>query len=378
MKRDRIIFDVSMAQGGGGFTYAVNVLPSLAERLDGADLLVLTRNRRLAESIPTASNLRVELMPEVGFAARIAFLADGASRVARNFEASLYYSASELSLELSPFRCPCPKIAAFRNPNIFTALDQHWPWTQRIRLATLGILAKYSVRTCDRILFVSGDSSEWIGRKINIPQQKRVTVPHGIDPSRWVSVGRDNPLTRPYILSVSSVYRYKNFVRLINAWTRIAARWPEVPDLVIVGDEQDRPYGLEMERARRDAGGLASRIHLVGEVPYSEISAYYEHANAFVFPSYLETFGHPLLEAMAAGLPVVASDIGVFREIGGKAAIYFPPYEIDEMATAIERAVRDESQRAELVRLGHDRVAEYPWQKTVERLKALFGEVLRS
>ena len=77
----------------------------------------------------------------------------------------------------------------------------------------------------------------------------------------------------PYILSVSSIYRYKNYVRLIEAYTALARRRDDVPDLVIIGDDQDPEYSAQMERARAAAGELAERIHLLGEVPYAEIKA---------------------------------------------------------------------------------------------------------
>ena len=108
----------------------------------------------------------------------------------------------------------------------------------------------------------------------------------------------------PYILSVSSVYTHKNYVRLIDAYAALGRRRDNMPDLVIIGDVQHPGYLVEMQRARAAAGDeLAERIHFVGEVPYADVKAYYAGADLFVFPSYLESFGHPMLEAMASGDP---------------------------------------------------------------------------
>ncbi len=370
--KKKIVFDVSMARGGGGFTYAVNVIPVLARRLPDVEFLVALRSRRIAESLPASKNLHVHLMPDVGIVERLGFLVHAGPALAKSFRADLYYSASELS----PFLSSCPKIAAFRNPNLFTPLRLKWPLSQKLRLGVLGALAQHSVRTCSRILFVSHDSARWIGDVLGIPQSKRVVVAHGINPNLWTRASGANPLGRSFILSVSSIYRYKNFVRLIDAWASLARRWSEVPDLAIVGDDQDPVHSREMRQARLRAGVLAERIHLVGEVPYADIACYYRHASAFVFPSYLETFGHPLLEAMAAGLPVVAADIGVFREIGGDAALYCDPHDDDAIASSMERVLRDPAAREGLVARGFERVNEYSWERTVSGMASLFTEVL--
>ena len=367
----RIILDLSMAQSGGGFTYAVNVIPLLAARMPETEFLVVLRSKRIAGSLPGVGNIKLHLMPDSGFGGRLLFLVLHASALAKSWDADLYYSASELS----PRSCPCPKVAAFRNANLFTDLRLGWPLYQQARIWMLRTLARYSARTCSRILFVSEHSAQWIGDSLGLSSEKRVVVPHGVNEGLWSGPKGSRPFDREYILSVSSIYRYKNFVRLIEAWTKLAVRLPDVPDLVIVGDDQDPLHSREMHEAQLRAGNLADRIHLVGEVPYAEIARYYRNAKAFVFPSYLETFGHPLLEAMAAGIPVVASDLGVFREVGAGAALYFSAHDTDSIADTLERLLRDPDMQNELVARGFARVREYSWERAVDRMVSMFHQV---
>jgi glycosyltransferase involved in cell wall biosynthesis len=96
-----------------------------------------------------------------------------------------------------------------------------------------------------------------------------------------------------------------------------------------------------------------------------------------VFPSFLESFGHPLLEAMLAGTPIVAADIASFREVAGDAALYFPPDDAAALARAVERLrAEPEATRARVER-GRALAQGYSWQRSVDRLCEVFHEVLR-
>jgi glycosyltransferase involved in cell wall biosynthesis len=366
----RVLVDGTMARGGGGHTYLVNVLPRLARRAPQHRFRVLVRSERLAESLAPAPNLEIEPLPPVGLMGRLRFVAIEAARLARDWDADLYYSVGETAA----LGAHCASIASLRNPNVFTRLPQGWSLRDRLRLNLLRELSRLSVRTCERIVFVSEDSASWIGDQLELAPDKRTVVHHGIDHERW-SAPADPVHPWPYLLSVSSIYRYKNFVKLIEAYAALASR-RELPDLVIVGDVQDAEYARKMEAARKATGALSGHIHILGEVAYKDIPAWYAGAELFVFPSYLETFGHPLLEAMASGLPVVAADIPVFREIGGDAALYADPHDTESLARAIDAALFSPLARESLVKRGRERAREFTWDRTAERLVALFHEAV--
>jgi glycosyltransferase involved in cell wall biosynthesis len=131
-----------------------------------------------------------------------------------------------------------------------------------------------------------------------------------------------------------------------------------------------------MQAARDAAGDLAEHIHLLGEVPYADVRDWYAGAELFVFPSYLETFGHPLLEAMAARIPVVAADIPVFREIGDDAALYADPHDASSLAGAMRAVLSSPELRRLLIKRGLDQVRSFSWDRSALRLLQLFREVL--
>ena len=372
----RILIDGTMAKGGGGFTYLVNILPRLTARAPQDRFRVLVRSERLAHSIEASPNLEVDLLPEVSPLQRLRFTYRDLPRLVKAWGADLYFSAGESA----PLRASCPMIASFRNPNVYTSIEQGWSWKQQLRLRVLREVSRLSARACDRIMFVSEDSARWIGDALNVPAQRRAVVHHGMDAAAWGAPSGDeieSGYRSSYILSVSSIYRYKNFVKLIEAYGVLAGRRDDIPDLIIIGDDQDSEYAAQMERARLATGEeIAERIHLLGEVPYAEIKDYYANADLFVFPSYLETFGHPLLEAMASGVPTVAADIPVFREVAGDAAFYADPHKADALASAMEDALFAPRAREAMIKRGRERVRAFSWDATARNLSALFDDVL--
>jgi glycosyltransferase involved in cell wall biosynthesis len=369
----RILIDATMTRNGGGFTYLVNLLPPLATLAPHHHFHLLLRSRALRDSLPARENLESELLPEAGLAARLRFTHLEAPRRARATRAVLYFGAGEFV----PLRAPCPTIASFRNPNVFTTLDQGWYPYQLFRLGALRQLCRGVARTCARVVFVSRDSASWIGDAVSLPEQRRVVIHHGVDARRFASPARRRVHPRPYLLSVSSIYRYKNFVRLIEAWAALARRREGVPDLVIVGDDMDPDYSGRMEAARRATGALAERIRFAGEVPYAEIPDWYAGAALFALPSYLETFGHPLLEAMASGVPVVCADIPVSREIASDAALYCDPHDPGSLERALETGLYSREAREALIERGHKRAEAFRWEDSARAHLELFDLVIR-
>jgi glycosyltransferase involved in cell wall biosynthesis len=286
--------------------------------------------------------------------------------------ADLYFS----SADYAPVQASCPVVASFQNPNVFTPLKQGWTWKQTARLRLLRALAGVSARTCDAIHFVSADSAQWIGDSIGMPEHKRKWIHHGINAADWRPNGSPRGTGQRFILSVSSVYRYKNYVRLIEAYAELAKRRDDVPDLLIIGADLDPTYTRKMHAARDATGDLAECIHILGEVPYSDIRRYYRDASLVVFPSYLETFGIPVIEALASEVPLVASDIPIFREIAQDAAFYADPYAPASIATAMEEVLFSEQARETLVKRGRERVKDFTWEATARNLMNVFESVI--
>ena len=167
-----------------------------------------------------------------------------------------------------------------------------------------------------------------------------------------------------YVLHVGTIEPRKNLELLIKVWREWTAESPAAPALVLCGRRGWKSGDLHGMLARAGADGW---LHRLGYVDDASLAALYRHALAVVCPSLYEGFGLPLVEALAAGTPVVASDIPVFREVADEAAVLLP---VDDVAawkrTLIELAT-DPAMRKRLATLGRERARAFDWSTAAAR-----------
>jgi glycosyltransferase involved in cell wall biosynthesis len=184
-------------------------------------------------------------------------------------------------------------------------------------------------------------------------------------------VRRDYGVTKPFVLFVSSLWRYKNCAGLIRAF---AAAKSELGDrqLVVVGPGRDVEYATELRELAASLG-VADDIVWVGGVPNEDTVHFYRAADVFVYPSFNETFGLPILEAMASACPVVTSNTTAMPETAGGAALLADPDDPETIAGAIVEACGPEGAR--LRERGPARAAEFTWTATAERTLEVYRAV---
>jgi glycosyltransferase involved in cell wall biosynthesis len=169
---------------------------------------------------------------------------------------------------------------------------------------------------------------------------------------------------RPYILYVGNRGRYKNFAGLLEGFAQSSTK--NKLHLVVAGS----PW-REIESAQIQRLGIDSRVRLITDPSEHCLTALYSFAAAFIYPSFHEGFGIPLLEAMACGTLVLASDTAVFREVAGDAAMYFEPHEPSDIARVLETFLTD-ADRSEYIARGFERVAKYSWEKCAEQCLCVY------
>ncbi len=369
----RIGVNAISAVTGGGVTYFANLLPELAPLLEarGDTLVVYTRGNGRVR-VPAGPALREECIAPEGLAGlrRGAWEQVWLPIHARRDKLDLFYGPGDTL----PLALPCPSVCAFRNPNIYAPIAEsaRQQWS---RLAVLRGLALAAGAVCSKAIFVSAAARDEIAPVIHLPASKARVVHHALGRVFRDALIGPRPWERPYLLSVSTVYNYKNFVRLVQAYDLYVKRAGLPHGLVIIGEPVEKAYTAEImaEIANRR---LQEDVRYLGEVRYPAVGPWYRHAAAFAFPSYRETFGHPLLEAMAADLPLAAADIPVMREIGGDVPVYFDPFSVDAMGKALVDVLTGPEREA-MVERGRQRVAQFTWRRTAEQTLRVLDEAVR-
>jgi glycosyltransferase involved in cell wall biosynthesis len=178
-------------------------------------------------------------------------------------------------------------------------------------------------------------------------------------------------ITKPFVLFVSSLWPYKNCDGLLRAWALARADLPG-RQLAIVGPGRDESY-LAKLRSLVTELGIAGDVVFAGGVPLEETVHFYRAADAFVYPSFNETFGLPILEAMACGCPVVTSDVSAMPEIAGGAAVLSDPHDPASIAGAIIEAAGPGRDR--LRDAGLRRARQFTWGATGAATLDVYREV---
>jgi glycosyltransferase involved in cell wall biosynthesis len=177
-------------------------------------------------------------------------------------------------------------------------------------------------------------------------------------------------LDRPYVLAVGTLEPRKNLERLIAAWASLPATVRGDHVLALVGPRgwDDAP----ILATARDAGA-----RLLGRVGEDELRALYAGATAFAYPSLYEGFGLPVLEAMAAGTPVLTSALSSLPEVAGDAALLVDPTDTAAIAAALERLLTEPELASDLRARGRARAARFSWERTASETLALLREISR-
>jgi glycosyltransferase involved in cell wall biosynthesis len=229
-----------------------------------------------------------------------------------------------------------------------------------------------SARTATRVIAVSAFGRDELHDVLEIPLDRIVVIPHGVEPSFAPGPAQPLPaglIAQRYLLFVGDPIGEprKNFALLYDAYRRV---WPNAraPALVVAGPRAPELPGVV------HAGNLDDDLVAGAN---ERLRALYRGAIALALASYHETFGMPMLEAMACGTPVIASRASALPEIAGDAALYAPPDDLHAWAAALHRIVGDSALRERLRIAGLDRATHFDWNESAANHLALFRSVVR-
>jgi glycosyltransferase involved in cell wall biosynthesis len=372
------------ASAGGGLTYLRNVVPHLAARGDvWTTIAVPTELQRELGDLPNISFAKMET--PAGTARRFWREQTVLPREIRASGADVLISAGNFALRKSPV----PQILLSRNslytsPDFFRDLRARGEYGMWLDTRARGVLAKRSMHWAERTVAPSKAFAEelraWAGVDV-------VPIHHGFDrdiffrnsPALPAAVQQklDSTGDALRLLFVSHYTYYRNFATLLRALPLIkSALSPRKVRLILTCEfRANKGYRADREAALVHELRVSGEVIELGAVPYRSLSHLYRACDVYVTPAYTETFAHPLVEAMSSGLPVVASDLAVHREICGPAALYFQRFSPQELAARVTEVAGSSEICAQMVAKGTARAQDFSWSKHVDEIVTLAGSL---
>lgn len=260
--------------------------------------------------------------------------------------------------------CPVPQVVTIHDCAPFRLRDKYGLLRGFFGRQVVPFLA----RRCQQVLTVSEFTKQDLVRFFQLPENRIDVVYNGLNHQLYrprteeeqAAFRQRQGLGRPYLLFISRLeHPGKNHIRLIEAYERYRETNCGEELLVLGGAPW---HGAEVIEARVRASKFADSIRLPGFMEEDELPLWYASAEALVFPSLIEGFGLPVVEALACGLPVATSDRGSLPEVGGEAAVYFDPEDVDAIAVAMHR-LHDEARALHQSRIesGLQHAANFDW-----------------
>ncbi len=240
-----------------------------------------------------------------------------------------------------------------------------------------------SVQQADHVIAVSESTRQDLIALYHTPPEKISVLYHGVtphfqpteNPTRLHEVRQRYGLgERPFILTVGTIQPRKNYQRLIQAYTIVLQKLFIVSKnnhlgLVIVGSKGWQYEAIFNEVSRL---GLENQVHFLGFVDETDLPTLYSAATLFAYPALYEGFGLPVLEAMACGTPVMASNLSALPEVVGQAGLLVNPRQVEAMAEAMLQLLTNMPLRQQLIQAGFKQAAKFTWPKMAEQLLALY------
>ncbi|MBL8233163.1 MAG: glycosyltransferase family 4 protein [Bryobacterales bacterium] len=277
----------------------------------------------------------------------------------------------------APLWCNVPLVVSVHDVSFL----EHPEFFSASRVTQLQQTVKRTVKKAARVLTVSEFSRAAIERHYPEARGKTLVTPNAVS-ATFRPMQRDQARARvqqelgipsPFLLNVGDLQPRKNQTGLIRAFEEFVRNNPSQPHHLVVAGQSKFDGDVVKQAAARSS--VASRIHFTGYVDDTFLRLLYNACELFVFPSFYEGFGIPILEAMACGCAVACAKTSAMPEVADGAAIFFDPRSIAEMARAIQDMVLNPEMRARYERLGPARASAFSWDRTARQTLDVYYDV---
>ncbi len=374
----RVLLDVSAvpARPVGAGVYTIAIARGMSARPD-IDLHLVTRRADTARWSEIAPAATAHALAPNRRVARLAWEQTVGPRVARRIHPDVWHAPHYTM----PLRSGVATIVAMHDLTFF----DHPEWHERSKVVYFRRMIAASARRTDLIVTGSHDAAEGLRTRFH-PPGEIVVIHHGVDHARF-QPATDDPLTRatdesllarhgiaaPYIAFASTIEPRKDVPTLVRAFARIAHAHPDV-QLVLAGGDG---WGVDEARAAIAASGVATRILRPGYVDDATLGALFRRAEVIAYPSLVEGFGMPALEALASGTPLVTTSGSALEEVVGEAGLLVPPNDPAALAEALATVLDEPAVATRLREAGPAWAAGFTWERSIDAHLDAYGRALR-
>ena len=359
----RVLLDVSAvpARPVGAGVYTMAIARGISAR-DDVDVHLLTRRDDTARWTHLAPGAELHALAPNRRPVRLAWEQAAGPRVAQRIRPDVWHAPHYTM----PLRSTVPTVVAMHDLTFF----DHPEWHERAKVVYFRRMIAAAARRADVVITGSNDAAEGLRARFRL-QGEIVVVHHGVDHLRFSPTGDDaadraalakHGIKSPYIAFASTIEPRKDVPTLVRAFARVAPAHADL-QLVLAGGDG---WGVAEARAAIEASGVATRILRPGYVDDATLAALFRRAEVIAYPSLVEGFGMPALEALASGTPLVTTSGSALEEVVGDAALLVPPANPDALARALSSVLDDATLAARLRAAGPARAATFTWERSVD------------
>lgn len=256
---------------------------------------------------------------------------------------------------------------------IFLNYPRYYPLIDRI---IYNIKAKYACKIADKIVAVSECTKRDIVKYYNTPAEKIAVIYQGCFPifreraseEKKLEVKAKYNLPNDFLLSVGSIEDRKNILLVVKALKQI-------PDIHFIAIGKKRKYADKVLQYAKE-NGLSDRVHLISNVPLTDLPAIVQSCKIFIYPSLYEGFGIPIIEALNSAVPVIGATGSCLEEAGGPDSVYVDPYDDTELAMQVNRLLNDADVRERMVEKGLEYVQRFADEQCTNDMVNVYNDLL--
>lgn len=258
---------------------------------------------------------------------------------------------------------------------IFLRFPDYFPWLDR---QVYFKKFSHAVKQADIVIAICDQTKRDLIHFLECDPEKIEVVYQSCHPNFYNRVSEDDrekvreefSLPEHFILYVGAIEERKNAKTLVQAFSRLKDLIPH--NLILVGSGKDYLKVVEDEIVHQ---GIVDRVRVVSDVPNSKLPAFYQMADLFVYPSFFEGWGIPIVESLFSNCPVITTEGGCFEESGGAHTIYANPYSVEDLVSKIERVLFDDDLRATMIREGREYAETFHWKNTSRNIMNVYKKL---